>query len=203
MLCETWQLETVPGKLDPLSAAFKSFSRAEDTSVRLLCKPRSTGERGGGLAFVFKSSLNFSFFNLNINPESFEFMCVKFKGCPPCLFVCFYRRSSVSFVTFRLEFSEFLNALNLVPMPCFILGDFNVKINNLLLSTYLLLVDYSLTNFIVLEWGLVVSNKNPGRLFGFESSSEAGFYRFLHLLQSSSMGLCSMVSAARRTSFSW
>ena len=134
MLCETWQLETVPGKLDPLSAAFKSFSRAEDTSVRLLCKPRSTGERGGGLAFVFKSSLNFSFFNLNINPESFEFMCVKFKGCPPCLFVCFYRRSSVSFVTFRLEFAEFLDALNLVPMPCFILGDFNVKINNLLLS---------------------------------------------------------------------
>ena len=67
MLCETWQVETVPGKLDPLSAAFSSFSRAEGVSVKLLCKPRSTGERGGGLAFVFKSSLNFSFYNLNIH----------------------------------------------------------------------------------------------------------------------------------------
>ena len=130
MIVETWQIQSVPGKFDAFSAAFKDHLLGERISANLFCAPRKNGRNGGGLALLTKKSLPISSVKLPISePVSFEFLCCKIKADKHFLLLCVYRCPSNSFVDFLSEFSSLLLSLSSQSLDVVIAGDFNIKIN--------------------------------------------------------------------------
>ena len=131
VISETWQACPVLGKLDTFSASLKDFAIAESLhEVTVFTKARSTGKRGGGLALVTKKNIAFSYYSINLlSPESFEYLTLKCKCDSPFVLVGIYRLPGIAFNLFLQEFEGLLSALNFLPLPSVICGDFNVKIN--------------------------------------------------------------------------
>ena len=150
MLSETWHAKSMPGKLDVFNATFLDYTKAEDLDVAILSKARGSGKRGGGVAFIFQASLNFTIYAIVLaEPTSFEYLSCKRKGVSPVVIVVIYRPPSVSFVTFLLEFERLLLALSDMTHPWIIAGDFNIKITD----------D---TNHNTISFGNLISDYNCG-----------------------------------------
>ena len=150
MLSETWHAKSMPGKLDVFNATFLDYTKAEDLDVAILSKARGSGKRGGGVAFIFQASLNFTIYAIDLaEPTSFEYLSCKRKGVSPVVIVVIYRPPSVSFVTFLLEFERLLLALSDMTHPWIIAGDFNIKITD----------D---TNHNTISFGNLISDYNCG-----------------------------------------
>ena len=129
-LNETWHAESVPGKLDTFSAMLDDYMVAEELHVSVLSKARITGQRGGGVAIIFRKDLKMSLLNINISsPISFEYVAGTLKGNSNIRIITIYRPPSVSFSIFIDEFQEFVLALQDSSTPWLIIGDFNIRIN--------------------------------------------------------------------------
>lgn len=131
IMSETWHACPTPGKLDTFSASLREFALAESIEdVNILSKARTTGKRGGGLALLTKESITFKYYKLDIMlPESFEYLAAKCICASPFVMICFYHPPGTSFSLFMQEFEDLLDALNFLPLPSMICGDFNIKMN--------------------------------------------------------------------------
>ena len=132
VMCETWQACPTPGKLDTFSAALNEYASAESLhDVSIYTKARNSERRGGGLALITKNDVKFSYYNIDVSlPSSFEYLSMKCKSSTPFVFICLYRPpTTIAFSVFMQEFENFLSALNLLPLPAVVCGDFNIKIN--------------------------------------------------------------------------
>ena len=131
VMCETWQACPTPGMLDTFSATLREFALAESLEdIAIYTRARNSDKRGGGLALLSRKDVLFAYYNIDVAmPSSFEYLSVKCKSQSPFVLVCLYRPPSIAFTTFMLEFEDFLTALNFLPLPAVVCGDFNVKIN--------------------------------------------------------------------------
>ena len=129
-IVETWQIPSVPGKLDAFSAAFKEHLLGEEISANLFCMPRGGTRVGGGLALLSKSNLSLSPYKFMMpKPSTFELLCCKLRADRSAILICLYRIPSTSFLTFLNEFRTLLMAVSSQSLEVVIAGDFNVKVN--------------------------------------------------------------------------
>ena len=131
ILTETWQPCNIPNKIDVFKASLLDYAEAERLNIRLISRPRSDGRHGGGVALLFHSDLNFTYFCTNFSiPGSFEMLATKCKCNTPFILVCIYRSDSYSFATFMEEFESLLSHVLLLRLPTLFGGDFNIHINS-------------------------------------------------------------------------
>nr|XP_054766777.1 uncharacterized protein LOC129273930 [Lytechinus pictus] len=124
-ICETW-LKTgddiVIGDITPTGYTFKHF-------------PRTNNKRGGGLALLYKSTLNVRFPESIANPKAFEVFSAEIVSSTlSLLLVVVYRpptrSTGSSFDAFTAEFESLIEDVCLNQMPIIITGDFNVHVDS-------------------------------------------------------------------------
>ena len=118
-LSETWLSSDTPPSI------LNSFT---PPGFSLIHQPRLSG-LGGGVAFVFRSSLKSTRIPLP-SFSSFEALCLRLSLASSSInFLTIYRPPSASSATFLSEFSDLLETLATTPAELIITGDFNFHVD--------------------------------------------------------------------------
>jgi hypothetical protein len=122
-LQETWldhhDTATI-GELKPPGFSFLNF-------------PRETGQGGGGIGVLFKTTLKLTVTQTDCKSKFFEHACITDSNTG-LRFICVYRPKPSVVNKYRVsdflqEFDTFIDEISLMPNKLIILGDFNIHVN--------------------------------------------------------------------------